>query len=129
MSKSDAIIMNMVSFGLISLIGLFVDVQLFILLLRVEVSPFISSIISSTIAITIVFVLTTVFIKKKNVEKVYDKYLYWVFYQVLSILFFSKLVSLLMVFGYEAITSKLIVVPLSFISNYIVIEMILKKKS
>ena len=129
MSKSDAIIMNMVGFGFISLIGLFVDVQVFILLLRVEVSPFISSIISSTIAITIVFVLTTVFIKKKNVEKVYDKYLYWVFYQVLSILFFSKLVSLLMVFGYEAITSKLIVVPLSFISNYIVIEMILKKKS
>ena len=129
MSKSDAIIVNMVGFGFISLIGLFVDVQLFILLLRVEVSPFISSIISSTIAITIVFVLTTVFIKKKNVEKVYDKYLYWVFYQVLSILFFSKLVSLLMVFGYEAITSKLIVVPLSFISNYIVIEMILKKKS
>ena len=129
MSKSDTIIMNMVGFGFISLIGLFVDVQVFILLLRVEVSPFISSIISSTIAITIVFVLTTVFIKKKNVEKVYDKYLYWVFYQVLSILFFSKLVSLLMVFGYEAITSKLIVVPLSFISNYIVIEMILKKKS
>ena len=129
MSKSDAIIVNMVGFGFISLIGLFVDVQLFILLLRVEVSPFISSIISSTIAITIVFVLTTVFIKKKNVEKVYDKYLYWVFYQVLSILFFSKLVSLLMVFGYEAITSKLIVVPLSFISKYIVIEMILKKKS
>jgi putative flippase GtrA len=129
MSKSDAIIMNMVGFGLISLIGFFVDVQLFILLLRVEVSPFISSIISSTIAITIVFVLTTVFIKKKNVQKVYDKYLYWVLYQVLSILFFSKLVSLLMVFGYEAITSKLSVVPLSFISNYIVIEMILKKKS
>ena len=129
MSKSDAIIMNMVGFGFISLIGLFVDVQVFILLLRVEVSPFTSSIISSTIAITIVFVLTTVFIKKKNVQKVYDKYLYWVLYQVLSILFFSKLVSLLMVFGYEAITSKLIVVPLSFISNYIVIEMILKKKS
>ena len=115
--------MNIFRFGLISALGLFIDLVIFRILI-IFINTFFSAFISASAGVSFVY-----FVSKYNSIKSYEfGFLAWLFYQLFNITFFSSLVSLIANRIDCELCAKIIIIPFSFIINYLVIRVLLKFK-
>lgn len=115
--------MSIFKFGLISALGLFIDILIFKFLIKF-INTFFSAFISASVGVTFVY-----FVSKYNSIKSFEfGFLTWIFYQILNITIFSSLVSLISKIIDCELCAKLIIIPFSFTINYLVINILLKFK-
>ena len=99
-------------------IGLVIDLSVFFLLTNLSLHVFLSSLFSSGLAITFVYVTSIRFVfKDKNYAL--PRYVVFVVYYACSISFFSYLISLLVYeFSILPLIAKILTLPASFLVNY-----------
>ena len=126
MHKFIPFFIRILFFGFFSAIGLSLDIGVYLALIKLSVSVFVSSIIGSFTAVTIVFFLSGLWIFRERKFN-FRKYALWIAYQLFGILFFSYLVKLLYFAGLSPLNSKLSIIPITFISNFFVISFLIRK--
>lgn len=111
-------------FGLISFIGLCLDLLTYFFLIKYFLI-FVSNIVSSGVAVSTVYFLTSIFISDS--KKSILSFILWILYQVINILFFSYLLFFIDSLLNDPILSKIILIPFSFLLNFLVINFLLRK--
>lgn len=119
-------LLKVIKFGLISGLGLIIDIGTYIILLKGGLFVRTSSAIGSFFAIVFVYSASS-FLLTSKLERSKIKFFCWVSYQIFSIVVFSNIVGYLFSLGMSPISSKLASIPASFIFNYLFINLILKK--
>jgi putative flippase GtrA len=122
------LIFQFLRFGIVSLIGLVIDVAGFLLFVQSSIDYFYASLLSSLIAVSFVFLVSGYWIFRRNKFSI-QKYIFWVFYQVLNIIFFSWAIEFLCLSGYSPVIAKVSVVPASFTLNFFIMRLIAQKKN
>ena len=99
-------------------IGLLIDLTLFYVLSSNFVNIFLSSLISSGLAITFVYFSSIRYVfQDKNYT--ISRYLLFVLYYSISISFFSFIISILVYeFSFLPLVAKIVTLPCSFLVNY-----------
>ena len=128
MNKYISFVKKLVFFALFSAIGLSLDIGFYLVLIKYGVNVFISSLISSLSAVSFVFVFSGVWVFRKRGLNSY-KYIFWILYQFCNILFFSAIVNYLYLNGLSPLSSKLLIVPITFFCNFLVMSILSKTKS
>lgn len=107
-------------FALVSGAGLTLDLGVYHALVYLAgVAPGVSNFFSALCGITFVYVVSGRFVFRQN-KFSFAKYLVWILYQILSIVFFSLMVYFLnSKMGLSPSLSKILTLPLSFSTNYI----------
>ena len=118
---------NFIKFFLVSLIGLIIDVALFLYLLRNFNDAFLTNIVSSIVAVSFVFVAY----RYLKIGKVYSflQHFFWLIYQLVTILCFSYIIHLMIVINTPPLFAKLIILPITFSLNYLVLNRIINYSS
>ncbi|MCT7593193.1 GtrA family protein [Aliarcobacter butzleri] len=120
------IIINFFKYFYVSLIGLSLDVVIYYTLLHIfGMEVFFANLISSFCAISFVYIMST--------KEIFDKqgsilsYAIYIIYHIISINIYSYLVSYIHYqYGFNPLISKAVTVPLSFITNFIFISVLVK---
>ncbi len=121
-------LIRIIKFGLISGFGLIIDIGLYMILINSGMFVRSSSAIGSFFAIVFVYTFSSfILTSQHNRNKI--KFFYWAAYQALSIVIFSNIVVYLFLLGMSPIESKLTTIPVSFMFNYLFINLILKNKN
>jgi len=115
---------NLLKFGLVAVLGLSIDLMLYMILYSSRVPVLYSSASGSFAAVLFVYYASQ-FIFIDNIRP-RDKngLVAWLGYQALSIGIFSAAVHNLYSFKFSAVEAKLLTIPISFLCNYIVIKII-----
>jgi putative flippase GtrA len=113
-------------FGLISGIGLLIDLTIYLILVKKNISVSNSSAVGSICAIFFVYWASSLMLINK-LERNKIKFISWIGYQAINIVIFSNIVNFLYLFGMGLTAAKLTTIPISFICNYIFIKKILKE--
>jgi putative flippase GtrA len=119
-------IKRLIRFGLISGIGFICDLLAYFLFLSANFDPFNANILSSALAVSFVYMVAGRFIFIEN-KLTLVKYIFWLLYQLVNIILFSFIISMLVNIGIHPIISKLIIIPFSFFLNYMAMKLILNK--
>ena len=112
---------HLIKFGLISGVGLLIDVTIYLILVKKNISVNYSSALGSICAIVFVYWASS-FILTNKLERNKIKFISWIGYQAINIVFFSNIVNFLYLFGMGLASAKLTTIPISFICNYIFIK-------
>ena len=111
-------------FFLIASCGATFDFSLFYFLTEFGVSPFFSNLISASCAVILVYFLSKIFLYQKRYSK--KEFFQFATWYGISITIFSSLISLLLnLFSFEPVFAKILVMPISFLTNYYVGRIIL----
>ena len=129
-----------IKYTLVAGLGFITDFLVYNLLtILFDLNVLLSNIISSLIGLTIVFFLATNKVFKKNNcgIKLKYKYLIYVIYELILILFASKMMSILsnilsktdiiLIIKYAKLISKIIMTPITFTINYFVMKYLIEK--
>lgn len=111
-------------FFLISLIGLLIDISIFVILLDVINFPFLVSLLSSFTAITFVFITYRFF--SLGVFYSGKQFLIWLCYHIISATAYSLCIANLLLIGFAPYIAKLSLAPISFLLNFLVLNKIIK---
>ena len=114
-------------FGLISGSGFIADLIIYSILLGLDIKPFYSNIFSSICAVSLVYVTSGRFIFFGNKLSI-NTYTIWIIYQAINIFFFSYILLIIIYNNFHPVISKIIIVPFSFILNYIIIKFLFCKE-
>ena len=115
--------MSIFKFGLISALGLSIDILIFSILI-IFINTFLSAFISASAGVIFVY-----FISKYNSIKAFKfGFITWLFYQIFNITIFSSLISIIAKIIDCELCAKFILIPFSFTLNYLVINILLKFK-
>lgn len=113
------------SFAATSLVGLILDISIYIYLINSGTKVFLASVIGSLAAVTFVFFAAGIYIfKSKNLGTIY--YFVWLSAQALSITLFALVVQILTDYNVSPIVSKLSVIPITFLLNFLIMTIITK---
>lgn len=119
-------IVKLIKYFYVSIIGLSLDICFYSLFVYLfETSVFYSNIVSSLISITFVYIASAnkIFNKKGSI----NSYVAYIVYQIASINFYSFAISYLNThLLFNAIISKGITVPFSFMTNYLFMYLLSK---
>lgn len=120
---------SVLQFAVVSATGLLLDIITYhTLILMAGLRPFFANVISALLAITFVFSLAGryLFLQSKGSAR---SYFIWVTYQCGSIAGFSVLIELSVDHGMDVTFAKIVTLPFSFVTNYIVLRTILASAS
>jgi putative flippase GtrA len=106
-------------FFLTSLTGLMIDLSVFYICTFFEIlSPYYSNVLSSSLAVLTVYTLSTKIVFKTNYS--FSKFIRFLLFYLISILIFSFVIkNIVLIFQIYPFFAKLIVVPFSFLLNYV----------
>lgn len=116
-------------FAVVSATGLLLDIITYhTLIYMAGLRPFFANVISALLAITFVFSLAGryLFLQSKGSAR---SYFIWVAYQCGSIVGFSALIEWIVNHGLDVTFAKIVTLPFSFVTNYIVLRTILVSAS
>lgn len=117
-------LIRLTKFGFISASGLAIDMVIYFYITKAGFAINYSSALGSIFAVTFVFYASKIFLEEKHTS--YKKFLIWIVFQILSIVFFSSIVKIFYDIGIGIIESKAFTIPLSFLLNYLVLTFIIK---
>ena len=120
-------LIQFIKFAVISALGLLLDLVIYIFLAKNNVSINYSSALGSSFAIVFVYFTSSIFLKnKKDADRA--KFIIWIGFQIISILIFSNAVNYLYIQGLSDLWAKIVTIPVSFMFNYLFINLILNAK-
>lgn len=137
-SKNYDIIKQAIKFFAISGTGWLMDMAIFTLLTNIaSVSTIICNIISSFVAVTYVYFISTrkTFINNSTTKTLKRKYLYYIIYQVFIIILSSIIISCLsgifshfaLISNWNKIIAKIVFTPVTMICNFIFMKWLIEK--
>lgn len=136
MKKINSLIKQFFKFIGISGFGWLIDVLFFSILTTLKIATAVSNIISSTIAITFVyFVSTNKIFKGNNITEIRAKYLIYIIYQCIVIFTFSIIIEKISLFilakdilflsDFHNIIAKICVTPFTMTINFIFMKVLM----
>lgn len=109
---------QIIKFGLLSVVGLSLDMLLFYILTKNNFAIIISNCLSAFTAVSFLYIMSIRFIFKEQ-RYDYKKYILFIAYYTISILLFSFAINFInKYFVYYPLYAKLLTVPFSFLVNY-----------
>lgn len=119
-------IIKVVAFGAVSLSGLGIDLVLFSVLIRSELSPLFSNAISATTAVLFVYFASVRSIFEYKGSAHSGPLTVYILYQVLAVTGASILVSLMSQIVF-AVVAKLSILPITFLANFFFMQWLVKR--
>ena len=120
--------LRLIAFGATSGIGLAIDVLLFVVLLRLGLSPAAASRLSSAAAVSFVYFASVRRIFVYEGHFVIGLFALYFAYQTLGILLAAPAVGALSAAGVAPLVAKLLILPLTFPANYLALSLITARK-
>jgi putative flippase GtrA len=115
-------------FGLVSGVGLTLDVCLFAVLVRTGMRPGWANLISAGAAVTFVYFASTRRVFAYEGRFLYELFLVYVAYQLLAVAAASWAVDALVRFGMFPVVAKLAILPVTFSANYLFMRFLTKPR-
>ena len=106
------------SFGLISGLGLLLDMVIFYLICFVTEYVFMANLLSASAAVSFVFFASVrrVFFYQK--DKLWDKFLWYLVYNCIAIVVASLCVHVIAGLGVQPLLAKVVIIPATFLANF-----------
>ncbi len=139
MKKHKYLIMQAIGFFGLSGIGWIIDMSIFTFLTFLNTNVIIANIISATTAVTFVYIFSTrkIFENKNENLNLKKKYLFYLVYQIVMILFSSfiiqiiakqlELVTIVYIKKYAKLIGKILFTPFTMIINFIFMKLLIEK--
>jgi len=115
-------------FGLVSGIGLALDLALFLLLVRAGVDPFPANIVSSGTALTFVYCVSVRRIFRYDGRFIVPLFAAYLLYHVCGTLAVSEVVSLIVHAGLAPMLAKVGILPVTFSANYLFMSWLTRER-
>lgn len=111
---------KVINFGFFSLIGLLLDLSLYLFLHNLlGIRPWLGNTLSSIVGTTFVFIFSGRYTFNEQGFTL-SAYMIWVMYSFIIIYMSSKAIEIMSFNGFQPITSKLITIPVTFSSNFLI---------
>ena len=115
-------------FGLVSGIGLVLDLALFLLLVRAGVDPFTANVISSGTGLTFVYCVSVRRIFRYRGRFIVPLFAAYLLYHVCGTLAVSEIISLVIRAGLAPVLAKVGILPVTFSANYLFMSWLTHKR-
>ncbi|MEO8454290.1 MAG: GtrA family protein [Sphingomicrobium sp.] len=115
-------------YGLISGLGLAIDIALFLLLVRAGVGPFAANVTSSGIALTFVYLGSVRRVFRYDGHFIVPLFAAYLFYHVCGTLVVSGVISRLVHAGIAPAMAKVGILPVTFATNYLFMSWLTRKR-
>ena len=115
-------------FGLVSSIGLLLDLALFLLLVRAGVDPFAANFVSSGTALTFVYCVSVRRIFRYEGRFIVPLFAAYLLYHVSGTLVVSEGISLVIHAGAAPVLAKIGILPVTFSANYLFMSWLTHKR-
>jgi GtrA-like protein len=126
LNKQAAI--KVANFAALSALGLGIDVGVFSVLVYCGLRPGYANLVSATLAVTFVYFSSANRVFQYHGRFLVSLFLLYAAYQVIAVLAASFAVDRLVVIGFWPITSKIMILPVTFTANYLFMSVLLKPK-
>jgi putative flippase GtrA len=117
------------NFAALSAVGLAIDMGVFSVLVYCGLRPGYANLVSATLAVTFVYFSSAKRVFQYHGQFLVSLFLLYVTYQVMAVLAASFAVDRLVTMGFWPITSKLLILPVTFTVNYLFMSFLLKAKT
>jgi GtrA-like protein len=123
-----ATVAKVFGFGIVSGVGLALDLALFLVFIAVGINPGYANFLSASAAVTFVYFVSTQKVFKYRGQFLFVKFIIYVAYQVFAIAAASWVIAALIVqWKFTPAIAKLAIIPVTFSVNYLVMHVLTSK--